>query len=162
MAVDVYGELGLLKGDPVKITLKDDAKPYSVAAPHHIPVPLLPQVEEELKRMVENGITEPTEWVAPMVSVVKPTGKVKICVGLTKLNENVKRQKYLLPTINSIIYKLAGSTVYSTLDAASGFRQIALDEDSSKLTTFITHKGCYCFKRLPFGIISAQGLHLLT
>lgn len=90
MAVVVYGELGLLKGNPVKITLKDDAKPYSVAAPHRILVPLLPQVEEEVKRMEENGIiehvTEPTEWVAPMVPVVKPTGKVKICVGLTKLN----------------------------------------------------------------------------
>lgn len=135
MAVDVYGEIGLLKGDPVKITLKDDAKPYSVAAPHHIPIPLLPQVEEELKRMEENGIiehvTEPTEWVAPMVPVVKPTGKVKICMGLSKRNESVKRQKYLRPTTDSIIYKLAGSTVYTTLDAASGFRQIALDEDSS-------------------------------
>lgn len=125
MAVDVCGELGLLKGDPVKITLKDDAKPYSVAVPHRIPVPLLPQVEEELKRMEENGIiqrvTEPTEWVAPMLPAVKPTGKAKICVGLTKLNENEKRQKYLLPMIDSIIYKLAGSTVYSTLEAASEF-----------------------------------------
>lgn len=109
--------------------------------------------------MEENGIiervTEPTEWVAPMVPVIKPNGKVRICVGLTKLNENVKREKFILPTTDSILHKLAGSKVYTTLDAASGFWQMALDEESSKLTTFITPNGRYCFKRLPFGITSA-------
>lgn len=157
--VSVFGELGQLKGDPIKIVLKENAKPYSVVAPRRIPIPLLPKVEEELKRMEENGIiervTEPTEWVAPMVPVIKPNGKVRICVGLTKLNENVKREKFILPTTDSILHKLAGSKVYTTLDAASGFWQMALDEESSKLTTFITPNGRYCFKRLPFGITSA-------
>lgn len=60
--VEVYGELGLLKGDPVKIVLKDDAKPYSIAAPRRISIPLLPRVEEELKRMEENGIIERVTW----------------------------------------------------------------------------------------------------
>ena len=157
--VSVYGDVGLLKGEPVKIVLKDNAQPYSVAAPRRIPIPLLPKVEAELKRMEENGIiesvTEPTEWVAPMVPVIKPSGNIRICVDLNKLNESVKREKYTLPTIDSILHKLAGSSVYSTLDAASGFWQIALDEESCKLTTFITPKGRYCFKRLPFGITSA-------
>lgn len=70
-----------------------------------------------------------------------------ICVGLTKLNENV-REKFVLPTIDSILHKLTGSSVYSTLDAASWFWQISLDDESSKLTIFITPKGHYCFKRL--------------
>ena len=109
--------------------------------------------------MEENGIiecvTELTEWVAPVVPVIKPTGKVRICVGLTRLNENVKREKFVLPTVDSILHKLAGSSVYTTLDAASGLWQIALDEESSKLTTFITPNGRYYFKRLPFGITSA-------
>ena len=42
--VDVYGELGLLKGEPVKIVLKENAKPYSVAAPRRIPISLIPRV----------------------------------------------------------------------------------------------------------------------
>ncbi|XDV29902.1 hypothetical protein PO909_032932 [Leuciscus waleckii] len=45
--------------------------------------------------------------------------------------------------------------VYTTLDAASGFWQMALDEESSKLSTFITPNARYCFKRLPFGITFA-------
>lgn len=87
--------------------------------------------------MEENGIiervTEPTEWVAPMVPVIKHSGKVMICVGLTKLNENVKREKYVLPTIDSILHKLAGSAVYSTLDAACGFWQIARNVNSDRV-----------------------------
>lgn len=45
--------------------------------------------------------------------------------------------------------------MFSSLDAASGFWQIPLDEASQKLTTFITPFARYCFKRLPFGITSA-------
>ncbi|KAL7846655.1 hypothetical protein SRHO_G00216350 [Serrasalmus rhombeus] len=51
--------------------------------------------------------------------------------------------------------KLAKSTVFSSLDAESGFWQIPLEENSARLTTFITPLGRYCFKRLPFGITSA-------
>lgn len=70
-------------------------------------------------------VTEPTEWVALMVPVIKWSGKVRICVGLNKLNESLRREKFLLPTTDSILHKLAGSSVYSILDAASGFWQIA-------------------------------------
>lgn len=44
--VSVYGELGLLKGEPVKIVLQENATPYSVAGPCRIPIPLLPRVED--------------------------------------------------------------------------------------------------------------------
>uniref|UniRef100_A0A3Q1EIG7 Gypsy retrotransposon integrase-like protein 1 n=1 Tax=Acanthochromis polyacanthus TaxID=80966 RepID=A0A3Q1EIG7_9TELE len=45
--------------------------------------------------------------------------------------------------------------MFTSLDAASGFWQIPLHPESSKLTTFITPFGRYAFKRLPFGITSA-------
>lgn len=54
--------------------------------------------------------------------------------------------------VDSILHNLAGSSIYTTLDAASGFWQIALDKESAKLTTFISPKGRYCL--FPFGITS--------
>lgn len=110
--------------------------------------------------MENNGIiervTQPTELCAPMVPVLKKkTAKVRICVDLTKLNKSVKREHYILPTYDEITAKLSGATVFSSLDAASGFWQIPLHPDRRKLTTFITPFGKYCFKRLPFGITSA-------
>lgn len=81
--VCVFREVGTLKGDPVKIILKDDAQPYSVATPQHIPIPLLPTVEKELVRMestdIVTKVTDPTEWCAPMFVVVKKNGNVQMC-----------------------------------------------------------------------------------
>ncbi|XP_062849175.1 uncharacterized protein K02A2.6-like [Trichomycterus rosablanca] len=157
--ISTFSGLGTLKGEPVKITLKDGAQPYSIATPRRVPIPLLPKVEEELKRMEAMGIieevTEPTEWCAPMVPVMKKNGKIRVCVDLKRLNENVKREKFILPTLDDILPKLAKGTVFSSLDAESGFWQITLEENSARLTTFITPLGRYCFKRLPFGITSA-------
>ena len=47
---------------------------------------------------------------------------------------------------------------FSVLDASSGFWQVKLDRESCKLCTFNTLFGRYMFKRLPFGICSAQDI----
>lgn len=121
---------------------------------------MLQKVKEELKRMENNTViervTHPTEWCAPMVPVLKKnTAKARICVDLTKLNMSGKREHYILPIPDEITAKLSGATVFSSLDADSGFCQIPLHPDSCKLTTFITPFRRHCFKRLSFGITSA-------
>lgn len=125
-----------------------------------VSAPLFPKVKAELERMLKCGvieeITEPTKWCALMVPVPKKSGQVRICVDLKRLNTAVKRERYVLPTIDEILSRLADSRVFSLLDAASGFWQIPLDEETAKLTTFITPMGRYFFKRLPFGISSAS------
>ena len=46
--------------------------------------------------------------------------------------------------------------VFSVLDASSEFWQVKRDHKSAKLCTFNTQFGRYMFKRLPFGLSSAQ------
>ena len=151
--------IGTLKGDPVKIMLKGNAQPYSVSTARRVPIPLMPKVKAELERMERKGVissvSEPTEWCAPMVPVIKKSGDVRICVNLKHLNESIVRPKFVIPTKEDILSKLSDGTVFSSLDAASGFWQIPLDSECVKLTTFITPFGRYCFNRLPFGITSA-------
>ena len=156
---NAFGEHGTLKTDPVKIRLKENFEPYAVHTARRVPLPLVQKVKEEILRMEENGViekvTEPTDWCAPMVPVPRKNGKVRICVDLKRLNEAVRRERYVLPTAEEITAKLSGATMFTSLDAASGFWQIPLHPESSKLTTFITPFGRYSFKRLPFGITSA-------
>ncbi len=145
---------------PIQITLKDDAKPYCITTARRIPIPLYTKVKDEIGRMEELGIITPvseaTEWCAPLSVVVKPSGNVRICADLQKLNKSVCRERFTIPTVDDILTKLSGATVFSTLDASSGYWQLPLDESSKKLTTFMSPFGRYYFNRLPFGISSAS------
>ena len=159
----IFNGIGTMKTTPVQIQLEQDAKPYSVNTPRRVPIPLIPKVKEEIERMEKEGVivgvTEPTEWCAPMVPVIKPNGKVRICVDLRQLNKNVKREKYILPTIDDILHNLSKSSIFSSLDARAGYWQLPLDDSSSCYTTFITPVGRYRFVRLPFGISSASEIY---
>ena len=139
----VFGQLDdqAVDCEPVKISLREDAEPYSLHTARRVPIPLLSKVKEELEKMekacVIEKITEPSDWCAPMVPVLKPSGKVRICTDYKKLNVAVKRERYMLPTLDDLLFKLRGSAVFSRLDATSGFHQLPLDKDSQKLTAFI-------------------------
>ncbi len=153
--------IGLWDTDPVRITLKEGVEPYQVHTSRRVPLPLRAKVDAELKRMEDAGViqkvTEPTDWCAPMVATLKKNGQVRLCVDLRMLNRAVRRERFILPTLEDITAKMAGASVFSTLDITSGYHQVPLHPDSYKLTTFITPGGHrYCFKRLPFGISSAS------
>ena len=59
-------------------------------------------------------IIKPTSWRAAMVPVMKKSGNVCICVDLNKLNEEVKRETFVLPTIHDITSKLRQYSHLST------------------------------------------------
>ena len=106
---------------------------------------------------VISKVDQPTPWCARMVVVPKKSGAVRICVDIKPLNESVLREVHPIPKVD-VLGKLAGATVFSILDANSGFWQIPLAAESRLLTTFITPFGRYCFNKLPFGISSAPEL----
>ena len=90
-----------------------------------------------------------------MVVVPKQNEKVRICVDLTRLNQYIKRERHILPSVGHVMGQVGDAKIFSKLDANSGFWQIELAPESAKLTTFITPFGRYYFNRLPFGITSA-------
>ena len=91
-----------------------------------------------------------------MVVVPKRSGDVHICVDLKPLNECVLRE--VIPKVDDTLAQLSGASIFSKLDANSGFWQIPLANESKHLTTFITPFGRYWFNKLPFGISSAPEL----
>ena len=66
-----------------------------------------------------------------MVPVLKLDKKdVRICVDFRKLNNNLKREVFHIPTFDELSCKLSDVKYLTKLDAASGFFQIPLEEHS--------------------------------
>ena len=141
------------------IKLKPNSQPFALNAPRNIPLPMRSKVQCELHRMqglgVISPVEEPTPWCAAMVVVPKDSGAVRICVDLKPLNENVLREVHPMPKVDTTLAQLSGATVFSKLDANSGFWQIPLAKEFRLLTTLISPFGRFCFNKLPFGISSA-------
>ena len=108
-----------------KIKLKDDVKPFALTVPRKVPKPLYAENKNEIQRMLKSGVISPvghpTNWCSPMVVTPKPSGKVRVCVDLTKLNEYVQRENHPLPSVDVTLGKLAGAKYFTKLDANSGF-----------------------------------------
>ena len=155
----VFQGLGCLK-KPYHIQVDPKVTPV-VSTLKSQPVALRDRLKQSLDEMEADGVIEkvdqPTEWVNSVVVVEKPnSNKLRICLDPRPLNEAIQREHYKMPTIEEITTRVAGATVFSKLDANHGYWQVALDNESQLLTTFNTEFGRYCYKRMPFGIKSAQ------
>ena len=115
-----------------------------VHPPCKVPLAIKDRLQSELDKLVAMNIitpvTEPTEWVSSMVTVVKPE-KLRICLDPSDINRAIKRSPYPLPTIDDILPNLSNAKCFSVLDAKNGFWHVELDRESSLLTTFIHHLG---------------------
>ena len=137
---DLFKVSGKLHNVEYKIQLKDGATPYAVHAPQRVKLPLMEKVKEVIGKMVEQDVivkvTEPTDWVSPMVPVPKKDGTVRVCVDLTELNKAVRKEQFLISVAEELFAKLQNAKYFTKLDAEAEFWQISLDEESSFLTTF--------------------------
>ena len=88
--------------------------------------------------------------ISPVVIIPEPSRDIRLCVDMRRANQVIVRERHPIPTVD-VLYQLNGSTVFSKLDLRWGFHQIEFEEQSRKITTFITHKGLFRYKRLMFG-----------
>ena len=91
--------------------------------------------EEELDRLVKEGILEPvqfSEWAAPIVPVVKSDHKSVLICGDFKLtvNQASKLNWCPIPRMEDLFTRLAGGKVFSKLDLSQTYQQVLLDEES--------------------------------
>ena len=115
--------------------------------------------EEEkcLNDMLEAGVIRPSTspWGAPTVLVRKPDRSVRYCIDYRRLNDRTEKCSYPLPSINTCLDALSGSTCFSTLDLNSGYWQISMEESSIPKTGFVTKYGAFEFVKMPFGLCTA-------
>jgi len=158
-------ELGTLKGVKVRLTSDSSVSPRFFR-PRTVPYAYRERVEAELQRLEKEGVIRPvqfSDWAAPIVPVLKSNGSIRICGDYKQtVNLAVKVDKYPIPHIDDLFAKITGGGYYTKLDLCHAYQQLQLDEGSQLLTTINTHKGLFCYTRLPFGISSAPGIFQRT
>ncbi|XP_048613381.1 uncharacterized protein LOC125587219 [Brassica napus] len=115
-------------------------------------------VNEEVERLLAAGsIAEVRypEWLANPVAVKKNNGKWRVCVDLTNLNNACPKDSYPLLHIDQLVETTAGNELLTFMNAFSGYNQIMMHPDDREKTAFITGRGTYCYKVIPFGLKNA-------
>ena len=57
--------------------------------------------------------------------------------------------------VDYVFSTLAGSRYFTLLDALKVYHQVEIEEADRDKTAFVSHKGLYQYKRLPFGLKNA-------
>ncbi|KFK44296.1 hypothetical protein AALP_AA1G239700 [Arabis alpina] len=115
-------------------------------------------VNDEVERLLRVGsITEVKypDWLANPVVVKKKNGKWRVCVDFTDLNKACPKDSFPLPHIDRLVEATAGNKLLTFMDAFSGYNQILMHPEDREKTAFITDRGCYCYKVMPFGLKNA-------
>ena len=143
---------------PMHIELEDCATPCKHFKPRSIPFRWREAVQDQLDNMVLKDVIEKVpvgesyQWCHPMVVVPKKdSSEPRITVDLTGLNKFVKRPAYPTRVPREVVAGIPrGMKYFTTLDSRHGYWQVALDEESAKLTTFMTPWGAYRFKGISW------------
>ena len=117
----------------------------------------LEYLHKEIKYMLENNIIEPSqsEWSSPCVLVPKADGTFRFCTDFRKLNTVTKTDSYPLPRVEDCIDRVGKAQYVTTFDLLKGYWQIPLTERAKKLSAFVTPRGLYQYRVMPFGMKNA-------
>ena len=110
-------------------------------------------ISVEVEKLLAAGFVRDVyylNWLANVVMVKKSNGKWRMCVDFTDLNKSCSKDNFPLPRIDQLVDSTTGHRLLTFMDAFSGYNQIMMDEDDQEKTSFITSKGLFCYKVMPF------------
>ncbi|XP_075096565.1 uncharacterized protein LOC107786335 [Nicotiana tabacum] len=86
----------------------------------------LKELKVQLKDLLDKGFIRPSvsPWGAPVLSVQKKDGSLRMCIDYRQLNKATIKNKYPLPRIDDLFDQLQGAQCYSKIDLRSGYHQL--------------------------------------
>ena len=115
-------------------------------------------INDEVENLLKTGKIREVkypDWLANVVVVQKKNGKWRVCIDFTDVNKACPKDPFPLPHIDAMVDATAGHELLTFMDAYSGYNQILMHPDDQEKTAFMTDKGIYCYKVMPFGLKNA-------
>ena len=112
---------------------------------------------EQVRDLLPQGFIRPSQslYGVPVLFVPKKDGRWRMCIDYRALNRKMVKDIYPLPRIDTLLDRLGEVNVFTKLDLAYGYHQIAMDEGSIYSTIFTTHLGQWKFLVMLFGLCNA-------
>ena len=144
---DIFPEQ-LPKGIPPKrvvehtIKIEPGSKP-SYRPPYRLGPAEQDELEEQIRDLLAQGFIRPScsPYGAPVLFVPKKDGRWRMCVDYRALNKQTVKDRYPLPRIDLLLDRLGQARVFSKLDLAQGYHQIAMANDSVEKPHFALTSG---------------------
>ena len=98
--------------------------------PYRIPEKLKDSVKQEIDKLLESSIIEPSDslWASPLVPVIKPDQSVRLCVDYRRLNSISPQLLSYISSLDDILERAGKASVLSKLDLAKSFYQVAMTQ----------------------------------
>jgi hypothetical protein len=148
-----------------KIEIEPGSKPPFRAA-FRMNVKELEVLKQQIQELLDKGWIRESHsmYGAPVLLVRKPSGDYRMVIDYRSLNSQTIRDRYPLPRIDDLLDQLGGSAVYSKLDLASGYHQVAMHPDDIHKTAFNCRYGLYEWTVMPMGLTNAPSgfMRLMT
>lgn len=138
-----------------EIPLNDDL-PVSQSY-RRIPPNQFQEVKDHISGLLKKRVIQESSssYASPVVLVRKTDGSLRLCVDYRKLNSKTRCDAFPLPRIDESLDALSRAKMFSSIDLASGYHQVAVHEKDRHKTAFITPFGLYEYQRMPFGLCNA-------
>ena len=152
-----YGDLPPYPpGRDLRIRLDSEDNPPWVH-PYKMDPSQLDELRQQLDKLHRSGRIRPSSspYGAGCPLVKKANGKWRVCFDYRALNTRTVPDRYPLPSMQSILSTLGGSTVFSKIDLVSGFHQIRIHDEDIEKTAFNTQFGAFEWVVMPFGLCNA-------
>ena len=123
-----------------------------------IPPTQYEEVKKYIRKLLDAKVIKESysPYPAPSTVVVrKKNDSLRMSVDYRKVNSNTIKDALPLPRIDESLNALKGGNRFSSLDLASGYNQVAIDEKDRHKTAFATPFGLYEFERMPFCLCNA-------
>ncbi len=126
-------------------------------APYRMSHEELKELKVQLEELLAKGYIKPSKspYGAPVLFYHEKDRTLRMCVNYRALNKATVKNRYPLPRIDDLFYRLSGAKVFSRIDLWSEYYQIRIAEGDEEKTDCRTRYGSYEFLVMPFGLTNA-------